>query len=708
MGLPPELLLQIVEGLSSSHLIRLVQACHSFHALFVPILYRTVDLKSPQQVHDVLTLLEEKIHLSAYVHVLRVRPVHFRQLGLKRDKESTVLDETWASRCIERIAMVGVGLEENSEAKGFSCLREFDWDGWDLPGEGVWKALKLGCPKLTSLAVTVDKYGFNPASSLFDFEGLTSFCIRARSDIMEVVSVARPLPLPPRLWQMLLYRCPDLESLEFISFLPSTYRFWFFDPVYLGTWRKLRKLTLGCFIHRNVPESSPPPDLRGDDNGDGDGVGINHGGERMMLTVATAETSISAVRALAGPVIGSRLGASGDGTEDIDESDDGGDGSDGEEDELFLPGHDRIGDCEAFFLRHPYIEELRLGWNPHLLQSTFPLPLSAPTASSSTLPYTSLRALYPRHILPYQDLTSFIGTHGQLGRFPIEVLARLREVRLDREHPYALLSATYIDEICKVLRKLTGLRKFGILVVKVQEKDQRQMEALRELLRSVGLVGRGRGSEGEEMHYRDGEEDGHPEDGHGRGLEELDLTCIGTIGESTFQAFYSFITTNNLPNLRSFAFSYQGLQDRFLAATLSTSIRRGLESLKISSNSDLNASTASTTGVTPTATPRPSSQSSSTSSLARTAPVLDNAKAIFHAHTRLRKIKISRFSSSSSSLKHSGVYELLGDSGEDTVRGAGKVLVGHEWGSGSGFVGEDRWFRERFARVTNNRVKDGS
>ncbi|THU81126.1 hypothetical protein K435DRAFT_873664 [Dendrothele bispora CBS 962.96] len=75
---------------------------------------------------------------------------------------------------------------------------------------------------------------------------LASVCCECYQD--PSVSVVRTITLPPRLWRyMLLEKSPNLESLEFISFLPSTYRLWNSDPIFLGTWPKLKQLTLGCF-----------------------------------------------------------------------------------------------------------------------------------------------------------------------------------------------------------------------------------------------------------------------------------------------------------------------------------------------------------------------------------------------------------------------------------------------------------------------------
>ncbi|KAK7437686.1 hypothetical protein VKT23_018402 [Stygiomarasmius scandens] len=624
----PEILFEIVQHLTPSSISRLVQTCKVFQLILTPTLYAVVDLKSPEQIHAVLPVLQNK---SEYVRILRIRPIYLKLLNLDKEK---ALKETWVSSRLIKLANGGL-----------SGLKEFNWDGWELPEDDLWIALKSGCPQLKSISVTVDKYGFNLASSLFAFEDLQSFCIRARSDILEAISVARTISLPECMWQMLLYKCPNLESLELISFLPYTYRLWNFDPVFLGTWPKLKRLTLGCFVHKptsstkdvdmppsmvnllqvndwaarlTLDEATPQTNSEWGENSEEllqEQMASRHRGLGLDLGVADTVRSIAEDR---------RREAVGEGSSDTDSQD----------------------PCAYFFLRHPHITQLRLGWNPYLLQSTLPLPRSVVSTAATTL-------------------TSFMGTQNQLSLFPPATLSSLRTLTLDREHPYALLSSAYISDLCDVLKLLEKLKVLRLRISRISEK--RQFEAWDVLLQSVG------------------------------GIEQLEVVCPEGAGETMLQPLYQSLH-RNLPNLRSFSFSYHSQFSRWTLRRLSSSTSSSFY---------------------------PWSNPTQSGTQSRPQPELDTAKNLFLTNTRLVHVRLIRTRQSSSSsanlslpvssyspatasigtldpmsnfgggaeesglalggpVKFCGRYEVVASG--DSLRG---IVVGHEWGEDT----EGRWVR---------------
>lgn len=114
----------------------------------------------------------------------------------------------------------------------------------------------------------------DPNSTLFDFSDLTSFSLIVRHGLggsgMFYGSIISRDPInpfleifpnlediPPRFWDMLMTRCPNLQELAICSFSSSA-RVFDFDRITEGHWPKLHTLTLGSFGYQSDFTIGPP------------------------------------------------------------------------------------------------------------------------------------------------------------------------------------------------------------------------------------------------------------------------------------------------------------------------------------------------------------------------------------------------------------------------------------------------------------------
>ena len=137
------------------------------------------------------------------------------------------------------------------------------------------------CPQLKGIFTNVGTRPLDPHSALFSFSNLTSFSLIARHGLGDPgkrfnnisffpnLIILYPAlfqeffpaleEMPPKFWDMLLNRCPDLQELAICSF--SLARVFNFERITEGRWPKLHTLTLGSFVYHNDFTQLGPPGL---------------------------------------------------------------------------------------------------------------------------------------------------------------------------------------------------------------------------------------------------------------------------------------------------------------------------------------------------------------------------------------------------------------------------------------------------------------
>ncbi|KAF8987544.1 hypothetical protein BDQ17DRAFT_1374962 [Cyathus striatus] len=156
-----------------------------------------------------------------------------------RNKQTHQKARQWVVGAIERIAA----------SSGLGSLSTFDWDGLEVPRDGLWRTLRECCPKLKSVFTNIGTKPLDPHSELFNFTDLTSFSLVLRHGLGGNELFPPLEPLPPGLWNMLT-TSPNLEELAICSFSSST-RILDFSPLSLLTFPKLHTLTLGSFGYQS-------------------------------------------------------------------------------------------------------------------------------------------------------------------------------------------------------------------------------------------------------------------------------------------------------------------------------------------------------------------------------------------------------------------------------------------------------------------------
>ncbi|KAI0093042.1 hypothetical protein BDY19DRAFT_921700 [Irpex rosettiformis] len=133
-------------------------------------------------------------------------------------------------------------------AISMDALKGFEWHAfWGSPIDAMWWNLRRCCRNLQKIHVDFTERLPSPNSAIFMFNNLTSFSMTTkpiyylrRNDLGD--RVPESLAIYNKLWDMLIQRCPDLESLSIQSDLDR--------PVYChrlldGCWPSLRSLALG-------------------------------------------------------------------------------------------------------------------------------------------------------------------------------------------------------------------------------------------------------------------------------------------------------------------------------------------------------------------------------------------------------------------------------------------------------------------------------
>ncbi|KAF8886606.1 hypothetical protein CPB84DRAFT_1816707 [Gymnopilus junonius] len=214
-SLPPDIFREIVEFLSPADILSFSLTSTYLRMLLMPALYETVTLKSSRNCRVTLSMLKDRKDICGYIKKLAVRPNYY--LAWPRPDEQ--LSEDWVVSMIEYIS------------KDLTTMHTFDWDGLELPKDSLWATLRV------NVFTNVGTQPLDPLSSLFDFNDLSSFSLIVRHGLGGTELFPDLEDLPPRFWDMLLERCPDLQELAICSFSSSA-RVFDFDKVISGHWPK--------------------------------------------------------------------------------------------------------------------------------------------------------------------------------------------------------------------------------------------------------------------------------------------------------------------------------------------------------------------------------------------------------------------------------------------------------------------------------------
>ncbi|KAJ6549686.1 hypothetical protein B0H19DRAFT_1264606 [Mycena capillaripes] len=242
ISLPGDILREVAELLSPNDILSVSLTASHVRMLLIPELYRTVHLRSSRTCDSGLRMLKARPELCAHIHKLAVRPNYY----LAWPARDTQLSEEWVATMISRIA----GTLTN--------LRTFDWDGLEMPRDGLWLTLRKSCPSLKELFSNVGFQPLDPESELFKFSDLAIFSLSVRHGLGETDIFPSHEDLPPQLWDMILNRCPHLTELTLCSFSASN-RLFAIDRVAEGHWPDLSSLTLGAFGYNSDFTLAAPP-----------------------------------------------------------------------------------------------------------------------------------------------------------------------------------------------------------------------------------------------------------------------------------------------------------------------------------------------------------------------------------------------------------------------------------------------------------------
>ncbi|KAJ7289756.1 hypothetical protein C8J57DRAFT_1278375, partial [Mycena rebaudengoi] len=239
--LPTDVILEIVAIILPNDILNLSLASSGMRELLLPELYRTVTLSSSRTCMSGLRMLTLRPELCVYIQKLAVRPNYY----LAWPRIDDPLNESWVARMIYRLA------------DKLTRLQTFDWDGLEMPMDDLWRSLRINCPELKQLFTNVGYRPLNPDSHLFKFDDLKCFSLSVRHGLEETEIFPTPEELPPKLWDMLIQRCPNLEELTLCSFSAS-HRLLVLDNITQGLWPSLNSITLGSFgYNANLTLSTP-------------------------------------------------------------------------------------------------------------------------------------------------------------------------------------------------------------------------------------------------------------------------------------------------------------------------------------------------------------------------------------------------------------------------------------------------------------------
>jgi hypothetical protein len=167
---------------------------------------------------------------------------HVRELKLTLHERTSRRDATIVSAALMHAA------------PQLDALHTFSWDSPDVaPDENVWTALHTCCPQLVNVATTVEAAPAVMESNLLGLANLRSFSLVLGRGFYGTIQVPLTIAMSTNvllvdiqsdshlLWDMLIHRCPTLQSLSIKGANPVS----FDDYLFARTrWPHLRSLTL--------------------------------------------------------------------------------------------------------------------------------------------------------------------------------------------------------------------------------------------------------------------------------------------------------------------------------------------------------------------------------------------------------------------------------------------------------------------------------
>ncbi|KAI0093044.1 hypothetical protein BDY19DRAFT_989723 [Irpex rosettiformis] len=213
-SLPADLLLDIAGYLTDrEQRLQLSLTSPHIYPKVIPSVYDNVKLAGSSQCLHTLAMLRDTPSLARHVQSLEIYPDH----ASAQESE----DQTSFAAISALIVEV---------APYMDALHTFVWGSCSGESSGaMWNALLQSCPKLKHLSTAMSSPSPNCDRALSAFSGLQSFTLSGHPDLPTSVSRDQS--------DMLIHRCPDLESLTLDCILDS--------DLSSANWPHLRSLNLG-------------------------------------------------------------------------------------------------------------------------------------------------------------------------------------------------------------------------------------------------------------------------------------------------------------------------------------------------------------------------------------------------------------------------------------------------------------------------------
>ncbi|KAJ7250166.1 hypothetical protein B0H12DRAFT_1121027 [Mycena haematopus] len=244
--LPVELLVEIASHLTwTIDVLNFSLTSSRLRTILLPELYETVFLFGGAW-SEALEMFARHPELCVYIQRLEIDLIY-----------EAIRPGHWQEEAdIDHIATL-IG----KASAGLSNLRTFTWCGRRLPPDHLLRALRDTCPQLKNLHCLAKAVTFDPASELFKFDDLTGFTLWVSYDEKADVHSVPMQEIPVQLGDMLLHRCPNLDSLSIqLRSMPNLWTHEFeIDRLASGVWPKLRFCHLDIEIFDSDPVVFWPP-----------------------------------------------------------------------------------------------------------------------------------------------------------------------------------------------------------------------------------------------------------------------------------------------------------------------------------------------------------------------------------------------------------------------------------------------------------------
>ncbi|KAJ6459645.1 hypothetical protein C8R45DRAFT_1030615 [Mycena sanguinolenta] len=244
--LPAELLVEIASHLAwALDVLNFSLTSSRLRTILLPELYRTVFLFGGAW-SEALEMFARCPELCGYIRRLEIDLIY-----------EAIRPGHWQEEAdIDEISM----LIEKASA-GLKNLQTFTWCGRRLPPDPLLRTLRNSCPQLKNLHCLTKVIAFDPASELFKFDDLTGFTLWVSHDEKASDQPTQMQDVPVELGDMLLQRCPNLDSLSIR--LRSSPNIWTYeyqiDRLLSGFWPKLRFCHFDIEIFDATPVFFWPP-----------------------------------------------------------------------------------------------------------------------------------------------------------------------------------------------------------------------------------------------------------------------------------------------------------------------------------------------------------------------------------------------------------------------------------------------------------------